>query len=234
VAVSALTSELISFEDINQQRAFFSLKRSAALLHKNYITCLGRINKSRDEEKTVQMLVVGTEHEQIIILEPSGQKVKAEIKLKSVPVFILCDGCYELEHRIFVACRDGRVYQIREGKISTHEITIESKPVGLVKFDKSIVVAGMDNTVQCFYFKGKKNWSITMPSEIVTIAKMEHLKANSRNNVLVALRNGTVRLFNEKNIINEIATDDPCNGILYGVFGREDGCLIINHSSGAM
>lgn len=51
--VSALTSELISFEDINQQRAFFNMKRSAALIHKNFISCLGRINKSLDEEKAV-------------------------------------------------------------------------------------------------------------------------------------------------------------------------------------
>ena len=61
--VSALTSELISFEDINQQKAFFNLKRNAALIHKNFITCLGKINKSLDEEKCPQMLIVGTEHQ---------------------------------------------------------------------------------------------------------------------------------------------------------------------------
>ena len=60
--VSALTSELISFEDINQQRAFFNLKRNAALIHKNFITCLSKINKNMDEEKAVQLLLVGTEH----------------------------------------------------------------------------------------------------------------------------------------------------------------------------
>ena len=38
------------------------------------------------------MLIVGTEHQQLIILEPNGQRVKLEIALKSVPVFILADG----------------------------------------------------------------------------------------------------------------------------------------------
>lgn len=60
--VSALTSELISFEDIEQQRQFFNIKKTAALIHKNFITCMGKINKNLDEEKTVQMLIVGTEH----------------------------------------------------------------------------------------------------------------------------------------------------------------------------
>jgi len=133
-----------------------------------------------------------------------------------------------------VACRDGRVYQIKAGKVQNTEIAIESKPVGLVKFEKSIVIAGMDRTLQSFYLKGKKNWTITMPAEICTIAKMENNRAASKNNVLVALKNGQIRLFNEKNMINEITTEDTCNGIVYGVFGREDGCLIINHQSGGM
>ena len=62
--------------------------------------------------------------------------------------------------------------------------------MGLGKFDKSILVAGMDNTLQSFYLKGKKSWSISMPAEICTIVKMEHSRAASKNNVLVALKNG--------------------------------------------
>jgi Bardet-Biedl syndrome 1 protein len=154
--------------------------------------------------------------------------------LKSVPVFINANGTLEIDYRIFIACRNGRIYQYRAGKISDHVISIESKPVGLVKFEKSIVVAGMDNSMQCFYFKGKKNWSVSMPAEICSITKMEHSKAPSKNNVLVAMINGTIRLYNEKNLINEITTEDTCNGIVYGVFGREDGCLVINHQSGGM
>ena len=53
VAVSALTSELISFEDIDQQIDFFNRKKSNMHLHKNYITCMSKINRSLDEEKTI-------------------------------------------------------------------------------------------------------------------------------------------------------------------------------------
>lgn len=122
-----------------------------------------------DEEKAVQLLLVGTEHQQMIIIEPNGQKVKQEIQLKSVPVFIQAHGTFEIDYRIFIACRDGRIYQFRSGRVGDHEIAIESKPVGMVKFEKSVVVAGMDNSLQCFYFKGKKSWSITMPAEICAL-----------------------------------------------------------------
>ena len=52
-AVSALTSELISFEDITQQREYFNLKRHSALIHKNFIPCLCKINKNLEDEKSV-------------------------------------------------------------------------------------------------------------------------------------------------------------------------------------
>jgi len=92
VAVSSLTSELISFEDIVPQRAFYEKKKHLAIVHNNYITCMSKINKSLDEEKTIQMLVVGTEHSQLFFLAPNGQDVKKEVKLPSVPVFLICEG----------------------------------------------------------------------------------------------------------------------------------------------
>ena len=69
-----------------------------------------KINKSLDEEKAVQMLLVGTEHQELILLEPNGLGIKLKIELRSVPVFILATGTFDVEYRIFVACRDGRVY----------------------------------------------------------------------------------------------------------------------------
>ena len=48
------------------------------------------------------------------------------------------------------------------------------------------------------------------------------------------LKNGTIRLYNEKNFINELATDETCNGFAFGIFGREDGCMVINHQTGGM
>lgn len=51
-AVSSLTNELISMEDFESQREFVNLKKNSSLVHHNYITCMSRINKQMDEEKT--------------------------------------------------------------------------------------------------------------------------------------------------------------------------------------
>ena len=133
-----------------------------------------------------------------------------------------------------MACRNGKIYQIRQGKVQDQEISIESKPVGLLRLDKQIVVAGMDNVVQSFYLKGKKSFSMTMPSEICTLHKMTVNRQTTLNLMIVALKNGQIKLYNEKNLINTLQTDDICNGVVFGIFGREEGCLVVNSANGGM
>ena len=56
VKVSLLTRELLSYEDLQPQMEYFmqnSHRATGDFLHTNYITCLGKINKAVDEEKTV-------------------------------------------------------------------------------------------------------------------------------------------------------------------------------------
>ena len=41
-------------------------------------------------------------------------------------------------------------------------------------------------------------------------------------------------MFNQKSLVDTLQTNDQCNGILSGVFGREEGCLVINTKSGGL
>jgi len=51
---------------------------------------------------------------------------------------------------------------IRNGILSEQFFRIESKPIGFLRFDKQLIIAGMNQTLNSFYMKGKKNYSITM------------------------------------------------------------------------
>ena len=133
------------------------------------------MNKSLDEEKTVQLLIIGTESKELYVLDNTGMAVKKKITgLKSVPCLIQATGQFDVDYRIYVACRDGKVYLIRNGEI-VPEITysIESKPVGMLIFEKQVVIASMNNTLHSFYLKGKKNFSLNMPCPIIDICKLE-------------------------------------------------------------
>jgi len=48
------------------------------------------------------------------------------------------------------------------------------------------------------------------------------------------LKNGEIRMYHDKNLITTINNEDIVKGIVYGVFGREEGCLVTNHKSGCL
>ena len=106
--------------------------------------------------------------------------------------------------------------------------------MGLCHLNRNLIIASMDNTIQSFSYKGKKNFSIQMPQNIVAIAKMESSRADTKDNFLVALKNGDIRTQCGKTLIDTLKTDDLCNAILFGVFGREEGCLVVNTKSGGI
>lgn len=73
-----------------------------------------------------------------------------------------------------------------------------------------------------------------MPSEILALQKMDTNRAERAQNVLLALNSGEIRMYNGKNLIDKLQTDDLCNGMHYGIFGREEGCLLINIKGGGL
>lgn len=158
------------------------------------------------------MLVVGTEQRNLFILDQSGMAIKKQINLKSVPAFIQCSGQYDVDYRIYVACRDGKVYVIKQGEVTEQVFSIDSKPVGLLLFEKQIVVAAMNNNLHSFYLKGKKNFIMNMPAAILEIEKLE-IKRTQQSTagscIIVALNNRELRLYSpkDKNLIHILKTD---------------------------
>jgi len=54
------------------------------------------------------------------------------------------------------------------------------------------------------------------------------------NAILVALITGEIRMYNDKFLITSIKTDDIIMGMKFGIFGREEGSLVINFKSGGI
>lgn len=56
---------------------------------------------------------------------------------------------------------------------------VESKPVAVVRIEKSVIVACMDKSVHAFFSKTKKNYSLYMPCPVLAMCKMEMLKVKN-------------------------------------------------------
>jgi len=131
--------------------------------------------------------------------------IEETVFLDSIPVFIVTTGTFDMELKIYIACRNGYVYLFKNGKISSSfNVRIESKPLGLVKLDKTIILAGMNKNLYSFYNKGRLNFIKTLPAEITDIQKMEIKQSKNIQCVLVALKTGDIMMFNDKHHIDTI------------------------------
>ena len=58
-------------------------------------------------------LVIGTENRRVLVLDPPGNTILANVKLPGVPVNLGITGLHDVDYRIVVACRDGKIYTIK-------------------------------------------------------------------------------------------------------------------------
>ena len=77
LALDDFQDKLLIVEEMKQTNQFFEF---------NTTTCMATIQKSMDEERSVSMVVIGTEHKTVLVLEPSGTKIKKSFKVKGIPV----------------------------------------------------------------------------------------------------------------------------------------------------
>eukprot|EP00741_Cyanophora_paradoxa_P005276 tig00000865_g5115.t1 len=226
--------DLLSLEEPGARQAYAEAHKGEALAQQTCITCMEAVKKNMEEEEAVSSLVIGTENAEVLLLDPSGASIVAKVKLPAVPVFLAVTGLFDVEYRIVAACRDGNLYTIKNGEVTGTVIELESQPCGLVRTYKSIVVGCMGGVMHSYHIKGKKNFSVYLPS---SITNMELLSISSQRNVkavLVALASGEVRLYNEKHLVSVLQTHDAVMGMRFGRYGREEASLVLSFKSGAI
>lgn len=104
-----------------------------------------------------------------------------QIDLPGVPVMMVASGLYEVEFRLLVACRDGKVYQVkrwaapqtlrcmnhvksnhangrrdflfRGDKTASRGFDLHAQPIGIGRIGKNVVVGCTDDTLKCFALK---------------------------------------------------------------------------------
>eukprot|EP00002_Diphylleia_rotans_P010307 TRINITY_DN2075_c0_g1_i3.p1 TRINITY_DN2075_c0_g1~~TRINITY_DN2075_c0_g1_i3.p1 ORF type:complete len:559 (+),score=112.06 TRINITY_DN2075_c0_g1_i3:50-1726(+) len=231
--LSSRSLDALAFDDHREAEEYMVTRRQLPLVQQTVITCMEVLKKNLDEDDSVGMLVVGTESKEVLILAPNGSTILHKVTLRGVPAFIGITGLYDVDYRIVVACRDGNLYTIKSGELMSVVIQLEAQPCGLVRIDKHIYVGCMNNVLNCYHIKGKKTFSTYFTSPITN---MEILYSKARNYrvLMVALADGEIRLYNERNMISNFKFDEPIAGMKFGRYGREDHALMLIYKSGGL
>jgi len=234
VQLSSTSQELLTIEEMFDCQTFVEEQRDRPLTSQTVVTCMEVLKKDLEDDDAVSMLVVGCENGLVLVLDPSGSSVLKRWQLPAAPTHMVISGTKDVEFRIVCACRDAKVYSIKDSGLSSNIIDLESMPCGLVRLDKMIAVGCMSNSVHAFALKGRKMYSIYLPSPIVNMELLELKKTRVAKAMMVAMNTGEVRLYVDKTLLATLRVEEPVTAMRFGCYGREEGCLSIIGASGAL
>ena len=243
VQLTSRSTELLSFESNHTARAnFINEMKGVQYFQQTLITCMEPLKKDSEEVDALTLIVVGTEAGQVMILplDPNNSAFLCKITLPSTPVLMSVSGLYDVEWRVSLACRDGKLYTIKSGDVRGSAVLVGgatdlgAQAVAMVRQDKSLWIATMDKLVSCYTTRGKRIKAMVMPDEITELCILPAKRSKVGYLLMVALASGVLRMYKESQLVNTVELEKPIIALRFGSYGREDGTLICIHGQGSL
>ncbi|CAB3410752.1 unnamed protein product [Caenorhabditis bovis] len=196
------------------------------------ITCVAKMEKSSAE--VIDVLLIGTEHNALHIIDSQAFTILSTCILPSVPVSICTHGTYEVDYRLFVLTRDSRIFSIRREQKTADKPIITSPELitSFVRLKKFIAIATSDNRI-CFYtFKGKKMNQVKCEKKIRLLERFEYKQKQYA--AVIAMFDNELRLYDEGYMLDILKFDKTLSWIKFGNYGREEGALVICFKDGSV
>jgi Bardet-Biedl syndrome 1 protein len=189
------------------------------------ITCMDLIKKDSENADAITLLIVGTESGCIYFLppDPSDSNIICSVKLPSTPVLLSVNGMFDIEWRVVVACRDGKLYSIKNGEVRGQAVltgnAIEngSLAVAIARQDKHIVVSTMDKQLALYSVRGKRISGSILHDIVTEICVVQSRRSSGVTCLLVALQSGEIRLYKGTILIHSFTGKTLNYYILYNL-----------------
>lgn len=118
---------------------------------------------------------------------------------------ISVSGLLSVDYRIVITTREGTLCILRKGWLEGRQIARFTYPASglvLLPIDQTIVVVCMNNLLECYSKKGKKLWSVDLPSIAICMVPvtLSHLGLSL---VCIALDGGIIQIYLQKNLVDQ-------------------------------
>ncbi|DBA70591.1 TPA: Bardet-Biedl syndrome 1 protein [Trebouxia sp. C0005] len=227
--VTSCTTELQDLDEAGQEADLDMLSKQykgEPPVQQTVITCMTTVKKAYDEDDAVSCLVLGTESGQVMVLSPTANIATHHWQLRQhVPAFLCASGLLDVEHRVAIATRHGKLVLMKNGAV-TSTIHLDALPLGIARSHKGFLVGCTNSTVQCFSLKGKRSFCVNLPSPILAMHGLETAQQKLAKCLVVSLANGDVRVYNEQHLVSVTHFKSPVNAMTFGKFGREENTLV--------
>jgi Bardet-Biedl syndrome 1 protein len=238
--LTSRSTELLALNSLEKQNKFIKDCRGKNLVQQTVITCMGTLKKTSHDIDAVSLLVFGTEANHILIKDagsPTG--FLCEVSLPVTPVMLSITGLFDVEWRISVACRDGKVYSIKNGDSRGTAILTGtvidpggSQVVAMVRQDKLLWIADMDRNVASFTVRGKRTQGITLSKDkdITELLILPIQKGTTVHVLMIGTSDGDVMMYTtDLRPIYFFKVERPVVAMKFGSYGREESALVIVH-----
>ncbi len=188
-----------------------------------------------DDSLYISYLVAATECGIMYVIDHANNKIIAKFKIPSTPYQLITVGAFDVDYRIHVLTRENIIYTFKNGELQNSIIEVCQKVMGMVRTEKSIIVATINSSLYAYHVTGKKNFTLQFPAQILCIETME-IRQSLKNyrGYCISLRNGEVRTYNEKVLLHVLKYSENIAAMKFGKFGPEDNCLIMLSDSGTL
>ncbi|KAG5467559.1 hypothetical protein CUR178_01203 [Leishmania enriettii] len=234
VQTSSRTMELLLMETLEARSDFIARMRSVPLIQMDVVCCLSSIPLNSLEEGGMSVLVVGTEAGLLYVLKSNAADVALKVVLPSPPVFLITAGCCNVDYRIIVSCRDGRVYSIKQGRLHSAVIQPDAQPCAIARYDNLIAVATTANTLSYYSLKGKKQQSVFLQCSISSLSTITDAVTGEARGLVVALGNGEIHVYVGTQLHHVSLAYGTVTAMKFCRYGRADGALVLVLQNGSL
>lgn len=234
VQTSSRTLELLLLDTEEERTDFVTRMSAIPLIQMDVATCMTSIPLETLEAEGTSCLVVGTEACFLYVLGAATMEVSLKVVLPSPPVFLIVAGCFAVDYRIIIACRDGRVYSIKHGHLHSAVIQPDAQPCAVARFGNLIAVATTANTLTYYNLKGKKQQSLFLPCPITNLTTITDPITGEDRGLVVALSNGEIRVLVGTQLLHVSLVYGTVTAMKFCRYGRADGALILVLQNGSL
>lgn len=241
-SLSSRAADFLSLDSDALKFSYVKDSKGSKFTQQTLITCMEVMQKENENPDGIKLLVIGTENKQVLILhqDPVDSTYLCKVTLPSQPVLLVVSGVFDTEWKISVSCRDGKMYNIKNGDSRTSAVLtgivtdLGSQAVSIARLDKLMWAVTMDKVLSSYSAKGKRMRTMILQDDVTEICTMSLKKSVNYSLLLVALATGEIRLYKESFIVTSFTVERPVIAMRFGSYGREENALIVIHGKGSI
>ncbi|KAF1769658.1 hypothetical protein GCK72_001475 [Caenorhabditis remanei] len=233
VSFSKLTpmSQTYILSKSNEDKLALIEKIGGKILNSGTITCIAKLTKSAAD--IMDILVFGTEHCDVFLIDGQAFTIIQQIKLQSVPVTIRTYGYFDVDYRIFVHTRDSLIFSIKRNDTEYKPIIVsQSMITSMILHNKSIVYTTTEDHITFCNFKGKKTGRAKCKDKVKMIEPFYY--ETKQLSAVIAVFDKELRMYNDSYLLDVTKFQKPLAWVKYGCYGREDSSLIVCFKDGTL